>query len=187
LKPTEPDPGFEVRIGDDPTTVLYAERLRDGRIALGTRTRGPDGTWAAGELNLLEPAAYLGLAAWLSPAVVDGWIDAVRSRQAAPLRTAEELYGGGDAAVRRLAMEMVREVPSALLARAMILLANAVGPEARERLVTRLNETSSPSEEATLRRRLAEENDAFAFAVAAAALFDALARGIGPGDAEGGG
>jgi hypothetical protein len=181
---TRPEPGFEAIIGEDPPVVLYAERLRDGRIALGVRTKRPDGSWAPGELHLLEPGAYLGLAAWLSPAVEDGWIETVRSRQAGPLRTAEELYGEGAGPVLRLALEMVREIPVALLGRAMLLLANSIGPEARERLVTHLNATESPGEESALRRRLAEENEAFAFAVAAAALLDAVARGL-PGGAEG--
>jgi hypothetical protein len=180
---TRPEPGFEAIIGDDPPVVLYAERLRDGRIALGVRTQGPDGSWSPGELHLLEPGVHLGLAAWLSPAVEDGWLETVRSRQAGPVRTAEELYGEGAGSVLRLALEMVREIPVALLGRAMLLLANSIGPEARERLVTRLNATESEAEEAALRRRLAEESEAFAFAVAAAALLDAVARGLA-GSAE---
>ena len=46
----------------------------------------------------------------------------------------------------------------------------------RERLIQRLNRTSNRSEDAALRRRLADEHEAFAYAVASAALFDALGR-----------
>ena len=158
--------------------VLFAERLRDGRIALGTRVRRRDGEWEPGELHLLEAAAYLDLAAWLSPAVEDAWIETVRARQVEPMRTANELYGGDPGAVERMLEAVLREIPPALMLRAMILLANAIGPEARERLVARLNRTTSVSEEAELRRRLADEREAFAYVVAAAALFDAVERGI---------
>jgi DNA polymerase III delta prime subunit len=105
-------------------------------------------------------------------------MDTVRDRQAEPLRTAAELYGDDPNAVERLVGEMLREIPASLLTRAMILLANSIGPEARERLVARLNQTASTSEEAVLRRQLADENEAFAYVVAAAALFHALERGI---------
>lgn len=173
------DPTLEIVIGDAPRTVLFAERLRDGRIALGTRSVERDGEWRAGELHLLEPTAYLELAAWLAPAVEESWADTVRARGAESLRTAEELYGEGTAGVRRLAAEMAAELPASLLSRAMTLLANSIGPEARERLVARLNATGSVSEDAWLRRRLADEREAFAYAVAAAALYDAIARGPG--------
>ena len=73
--------------------------------------------------------------------------------------------------------------------RAMLLLANAIGPGARGRLVERINSTSDRSEDLLLRRRLADENESFAYAIAAAALFDALEEGAalglegtGPGD-----
>jgi hypothetical protein len=105
------------------------------------------------------------------------WIDAIRDRQEAPLRTAEELFGGGTEGVARLANEMLQQIPHGLLARAMILLANSIGPEARNRLVHRLNLTTNPAEDSALRRRMADENEAFAYAVAAAALYDALASG----------
>jgi hypothetical protein len=171
--------GFEILLQDDPRTVLYAERLRDGRIALGTRVQQGDGSWNAGELLLLDPRAYLGLAAWLSSAVEEAWTDTVRDRGEDSLRTAHDLYGEGAAAVERLAGETIHELPPALMTRALILMINSIGPEARERLVARLNRTPSASEDAALRRRLAEENEAFAYGVAAAALFDALERGEG--------
>lgn len=158
--------------------VLFAERLRDGRIALGTRGLQRDGHWEGGELHLLEPAAYLDLAAWLGSAVEEGWIDTVRGRQAEPLLTARELYGEGPGAVRQLALDMLNEIPPGLLARGLVLLANAIGPDARERLVARLNTTDDLSEDGALRRQIADENEAFAYVIAAAALFDALARGI---------
>lgn len=162
--------------------MLFAERLRDGRIALGTRVMRKDGSWEPGELHLLETAAYLDLAAWLSPAVEDAWIGPVRDRQAKPLLTAQELYGEDPGAAERLLEGVLREIPSGLLLRAMILLANSIGPEARERLVTRLNQTSDRSEEAELRRRLADEQESFAYVIAAAALYDALERGVSADD-----
>lgn len=170
------DPAFEAVVQHDPPTVLHAEWLRDGRVALGTRHQRRDGSWEAGELQLLEPAVCLDLAAWLSPIVLDGWIESVRERQAEPLQTAKELFGEGAGAAERLALEMLREIPPELLVRGLILLANSMGPENRERLIQRLNRTSSRMEDAALRRRLADEHESFAYAVAAAALFDALAR-----------
>jgi hypothetical protein len=172
------DPPFEAVVQQDPPTVLHAEWLRDGRIALGTRHQNRDGKWEAGELHLLEPPVALDLAAWLTPVVLDGWIDSVRERLGEPLQTARELYGEGTAAAERLALEMLREIPPELLVRSLILLANSLGPENRERLVQQLNRTTSRMEDAALRRRLADEHEAFAYAVAASALFDALARGV---------
>jgi hypothetical protein len=174
--------GLQLRILDDPVTILALERLRDGRVAVGTRVQRPDGEWDAGELHLLEPSTQLELASWLSGIVEEGWMDTIRQRQDASLRTAGELYGEGPGAVSRFAFDMLAEIPPALLARAMMLLANAVGPGARDRLVERLNETGDRSEDMELRRRLADENETFAYAIAASALFDALARGIYPED-----
>jgi hypothetical protein len=174
-------PPFSVTISRDPLTELFAERLRDGRIALGTRIlRGEE--WQAGELHLLDPSNYLDLTAWLSNLVGEAWEETVQQRQAEPLRTAYQLYGEGPGAIRQLAHDTIDEIPPSLLARALLLLANSVGPQARERLVERLNVTENRSEELELRRRLADENETFAYAVAAAALFDALARGILPED-----
>ena len=173
--------GFEIVVGEEPKTVLWLERLRDGRVAIGTR-RETSAPSDAGEIYVLDASAYLDLAAWFAPAVLDAWSDAVRDRQAEPLRTAAELYGEGSVGAGRLAHEMLQQIPPELLARAMILLANSIGPEARNRLVNRLNATTSSSEEGALRRQLSDENEAFAYAVAAAALFDAIATGAA--DAE---
>jgi hypothetical protein len=170
------EPTFQTSVAEDPPTTLYAERLRDGRVALGTRTLRADGEWEPGELHILEPTAYLDLAGWLAPAVHDGWIETVRERRAEPLRTAAELYDDDPGAVERLAERILGEIPPALLTRAMILLANSIGPEARARLVDRLNRTENPSEDAELRRRLNDEHEAFAYVIAAAALFDAMDR-----------
>lgn len=170
--------GFVVPISADPPVELVAERLRDGRIALGTRTRSRSGRWEAGELHLLDPAVQLDLAAWLTEAVEDGWLDTVRARREAPVQTAAELYGEGPGSLQQLALATLAEIPPPLLARAMILLANALGPHARARIVERLNATTDPSEEAELRRRLADENEAFAYAVAAAGLFDAISEEV---------
>jgi hypothetical protein len=177
-----PTPGLQIRISEDPPVLLLAERLRDGRVAFGTRVQAPDGTWRAGELQFLEPAAQLDLASWLAPLVEAGWIETIRHRRTEPLRTAGELYGNGPGAVLRFALDTVAEISPALLVRAMTLLANAVGPHAHERLVSRLNETNSGAEDEELRRRLADENETFAYAVAAAALFDALDQGVYPED-----
>jgi hypothetical protein len=174
--------GFQGRISEDPPTLLIAEQLRDGRIALGTRARKPNGDWEPGEVHFLEPTVYLDFASWLADAVEAGWIETVRQRQAGPIRTAGELHGEGPGALSRLAFDTLAEIPPDLLARAMILLANAMGPHARERLVERLNETPNRSEDLELRRRIADENETFAYAIAAAALFDAMARGIYPED-----
>lgn len=172
---------FETLISEEPRTVLFAERLRDGRIALGTRTLARNGEWETGELHLLEPSAYLDLAGWLTPAVEDGWTETIRARAEDPVRTAEELHGEGSAGIRRLAADMLEELPPSLLARALTLLANSIGPGSRERLVTRLNETDSVSEDARIRRQLADEKEAFAYVVAAAALYDSISRGPGEG------
>ncbi len=169
------EPIFLAQISDEPPTVLAAERLRDGRVALGTRTRERDGRWEPGELHLLDADVQLDLAAWLASATEDGWIETVRERREDTVRTAHELYGDGPGALRRLALEALAEIPPPLLARAMILLANALGPHARRRLVDQLNRTMDPLEEEELRRRLAADNEAFAYAVAAAGLFDAVA------------
>jgi hypothetical protein len=171
------EPGLEIVLSERPRVVLYAERLRDGRVALGTR-RQTDRGWENGEMHLLEPSAYLDLAAWLAPLVSSAWIDAIRDRQPEPLRTAEELFGGGSEGVARLTADMLEQIPHALLVRAMILLANSIGPEARNRLVQQLNRTTNPSDDAMLRRRMADESEAFAYAVATAALYDALASGL---------
>lgn len=172
------EPVFTLPLESDPRAVLYAERLRDGRIALGTRVAREDGQWEVGELHLLSPRAGATLAGWLAGAVEETWIHTVRERQADQLDTAQDLYGEGEGAVERLAFETLREIPPAQLVRALLLLSNAIGPEARERVVARLNRTPDRSEEAALRRQLAEEREAFAYAVAAAALFDALEHGL---------
>ena len=153
------------------------DELWRGRVALGTRRqRGSD--WEPGELHLLGPSAYLDLAAWLATLVSAAWIDAIRERREEPLRTAEELFGAGTGGVERLAGDLLAEIPPALLTRAMILLANSIGPEARNRLVQRLNRTTNVSDDAMLRRQMADESEAFAYAVATAALYDALATGV---------
>lgn len=177
--------GLEIVLSEEPRHILYAERLRDGRVALGTRTEPRDGPSRPGEMHILDPGACLDLAAWLSPIIEESWLAPVRERQEEPLRTAEELYGAGSGGVRRLAGEMLHEIPPELVARAMMLLANSLGPDTRRRLVQRLNLTVSPAEDEALRRRMAEEHEAFAYAVAAAALFDALATGIAEDDEEG--
>jgi len=167
--------GFRSWISDDPPTLLVAERLRDGRIAMGTRLQRPDGIWEAGEMLFLESSAFLDLASWLAPAVEERWMETVRKRREAPVRTAGELYGEGPGALSRLAFDTLGEIPPDLLARALVLLANSIGPGARERLVERLNRTDSRSEDSELRRRIADENESFAYAIAAAGLFDAIA------------
>ncbi len=179
---SEREPNLRLLIAEDPPTELVAERLRDGRVALGTRVRDRAGTWQAGELHLLNPEAQAELTAWLTTPVESAWIDTIRNRRNEPLRTAGELYGEGPGAVRRLALETVGELPPELMARAMILLTNSLGPRSRQRLVDRLNRTEDRGEDAALRRRLAEENESFAYAVAAAALFDALAEAVFPED-----
>jgi hypothetical protein len=168
---------FETPVGGDAGVVLYAERLRDNRLALGTRGRGSDGEWRAGELHVLERGEYLALAAWLAGVVEEQWHDTIRDRQADQVNIAHDLYGEGPDALVRLALDVVREMPPALLLRALVLLVNSIGPEAHQRLIARLNRTAEFSEDAALRRRIAEEREAFAYAIAAAALFDAIERG----------
>lgn len=172
------DPAFTVPLASDSRAELYAERLRDGRVVLGTRVALQDGEWEHGELHLLAEGAALALAGWLAPLVHEAWLGAVRERRAEQLRTASDLHGEGAGAVHRLALESLREIPPGLLVHALLLLINAIGPEARERLVLRLNRTRDISEEEMLRRRLDEEREAFAYAIAAAALLDALGQGM---------
>ncbi|CAN5451748.1 hypothetical protein BH24GEM3_BH24GEM3_23540 [soil metagenome] len=180
------EPVFTLPLEGDPGAELYAERLRDGRIALGTRTARAVGEWEHGELHLLSPVTAVALAGWLAPLVSDVWLPTVRERAAEQLSTAYDLHGEGAGAVRRLAFDVLQEIPPELLARALLLLINAIGPEARQRRVERLNRTRDRSEEAALRRQLAEEREAFAYAIAASALFDALAQGL-PDEEEGSG
>lgn len=163
-----------VPVDGEEDAVLHAERLRDGRVALGTRARGRDGEWKPGELHLLAPASALRLAAWLTPVVQREWRETVRARLGDQLATADDLYGDEPGRARRLAGDLMGEIPPGLLARGLVLLANSIGPAARERLVAELNATASFSDDAMLRRRLAEEGDAFAYVVAAAALLDAI-------------
>lgn len=180
------EPQFQIPLDGDESTVLYAERLRDGRIALGTRSRAASDEWVAGEMQILDRRAYLALAAWLAPAVEAAWHETINEHQEDQLHTAFDLYGEGPAAIERLARNMTGEISPWLLVRALTLLINSIGPDARQRLVARLNRTIDPAEESELRRRLADEQEAFAYAVAAAALFDALERGITSGaDAAG--
>jgi hypothetical protein len=146
---------------------LHAERRADGGVTLSV-----DGA-PAGEMALSAPDAAA-LAGWLTPTVQREWMDTVREHLAAQLSTADALYGDEKDGTRRFAMALLEEVPPALLARALVLLANDVGPRGRERLVERINGTGDFSEDLMLRRRLADEGDAFAYVVAAAALLDAL-------------
>ncbi|HET7273715.1 MAG TPA: hypothetical protein VFI91_00955 [Longimicrobiaceae bacterium] len=169
-------PGLEIFLSAAPPTILFAERLRDGRIALGTRTT-VDGQIRVGELHLLDSTASTELAAWLAPTVEEAWIETVRERQEESLQTAHDLYGEGPEAVDRFASEVLREIPADLMVRALILLVNSIGPATRERLVARLNSTDSAREDTWLRQRLSQEHEAFAFGVSAAALFEALRTG----------
>jgi hypothetical protein len=150
--------------------TLRAERLRDGRVALGVPAAGG----GAGELALLPPGSALALAAWLAPMVEGEWIDSVRDRLPAQRALAEDLYGDEERRLHRLAAQLLDEVPPGLLSRALILLANAIGPDARRSMVDELNQTSDVTADAILRRRLAEESDAFAYVVAAAAVYDGI-------------
>jgi hypothetical protein len=171
-----PPPDLAVALGDDGDTELFAERLRDGRIVIGTRERTTDG-WKPHGLHVLNRAAFLALAGWLAEPVEEAWLDTVRERQDQQLRTAHDLFGTEADAAERLASEMLRHLPPALLRRALILLVNSIGPEARSRLVQRLNRTADVSEEGQLRRDLAETDEALGYAVAAASLLDAIGRG----------
>jgi hypothetical protein len=171
----EREPVVEIPLADEPEAALLLDRLRDGRLAVGIRPSPRRGDRA--ELAVLDTPAALALASWLSTAVEDAWRPSVREHRDEQLRIAFELHGPGTASVEALAAALLREIPPGLLARALILLANAIGPDARARMVARLNATPSVSEDAELRRRLAEEGEAFGYAVAAAAVFDALASG----------
>jgi hypothetical protein len=169
---------LQIALTDQPTTVLHAERLRDGRVALGTRTQAADGHWTAGELHLLEPTAFLALGAWLAQPIEEAWIGSVRERREEQLRTAQDLYGPGAGSVRRLADDVLRELPRPLLVRAMILLLNSLGPAEHDRRVAQLNaEPAGPAED-ELRRALEELREGFAYALSAASLFDALEAGV---------
>ena len=171
------EPGLTLAFPDDPDTVLRLEQLRDGRIAIGTQRRGKDGEWIGGELQLLDERSYLALAGWLSSAVEESWLGTVREHQAAQLRTVHELYGEEADGAERMTDALIKQIPPPLMRRALLLLINAIGPETRNRLVAHLNQTGDASEDAWLRRRLDEEQEAFAYAVAAATLFDAIDRG----------
>jgi hypothetical protein len=181
------EPRLEIPLSGDADVVLSAERLRDGRVALSTRRRSPEGEWIAGELCLLDPKDALALSGWLAPLVEDVWLPTLRERAGEIRGTAAELYGNDPGAEERLLESMLREIPPALLRRSFLLLINSIGPYSRERVVARLNRTDDFSEEAILRKRLAEEQEAFGYAIAAAALFDLIERGgAGPGTSEGG-
>ncbi|MDB4947883.1 MAG: hypothetical protein JWM27_532 [Gemmatimonadetes bacterium] len=170
---------FEAPLDDGST--LHAERLRDGRVALGTRVRGADGEWGGGELHLLPSSAAAALAGWLAPTVEAEWLGTVREHLDAQAATADALYGDEPGGLRRLGQRLLEELPPRLLARALVLLAGSIGPRERERLVDSINRTADFSEDLILRRRLAEEGDAFAYVIAAAAVFDALdADALGP-------
>lgn len=165
------EPEFQVLLDPELETILFAERLRDGRIALGTRSeRGG----APGEIHLLPAPVYLALAAWLADAVEEAWLGTVREHLPQQSATAEDLYGTGREALRRFGADLLDELPPAMLARALILLLNSLGPQTRERLVARLNRTADEGEDAALRRQLMEQQESFAYAVGAAAVYDAL-------------
>jgi hypothetical protein len=170
--------GLELLVHDTPPTILYTERLKDGRIALGTRVQSTAGAWHAGELHVLEPAAYLALAGWLAEPVAEAWLAPVRDRRDGQLRTAQDLYGPGAAGAQRLADDLLREVPRPLLVRALLLLVNSLGPAEHSRLVGQINATPPGPEEEELRRRLAEQREGFAYALAGAALLDAIEAGL---------
>jgi hypothetical protein len=175
--------GFSAPLTEEGDVVLFAERLRDGRLALGTR-RWDGAEWKPSELHLIERPAYLALAGWLGRIVEESWIESVRERQEESLRTAQDLYGDAADGAERLAVEMMRQLPPSLLRRALLLLVNSIGPESQNRLVERLNLTGDRSEDAQIRRRLAEAQEALAYAVAAAALFDAIEEGLAGPAAE---
>jgi hypothetical protein len=145
---------------------LWVRRAADGGVALAIGGEG--------QVLALSPPAASALAAWLTPTVVGEWMGTVREHLEPQLATAEALFGEERGAARQLGNKLLEEVPAGLLAQALVLLANAIGPRSRERLVDRINATADFSEDLILRRRLAQEGDAFAYVVAAAALFDAL-------------
>jgi hypothetical protein len=166
------EPPFRAELEGAAAAALVAERRGDGAVALSAR--GPEGEWSAAQVHVLPPAAASALAGWLAPSVVQEWMGTVRQHLDAQLATAEALYGGEPGGLRRLGHKLLEELPPGLLARALVLLAGSIGPDARERIVGSLNRTTDFSEDLILRRRLAEEGDAFAYVVAAAAVFDAL-------------
>ncbi|MBA4158649.1 MAG: hypothetical protein H0X65_14405 [Gemmatimonadetes bacterium] len=173
------EPGLTLALSGDPDTVLHVEQLRDGRVAIGVRRRSKNGEWTGSDLYLLDERSCLAMAGWLSPIVEDSWIGTVRERQAAQLRTSQELYGEEADGAALMADAVLKQIPAALMRRALLLLINAIGPETRNRLIEHLNRTGDMSEDAWLRRRLDEEQEAFAYAVAAAALFDVIDRRAG--------
>jgi hypothetical protein len=177
---SRPPPDFTVPLSDDGDSELFAERLRDGRIVIGSRERTGEG-WNPHGLHVLGRPAYLALAGWLAEHVEEAWLDTIRERQQEQLGTAADLFGDEPDPASHLASEMLRQLPPALLRRALLLLSNAIGPESRSRLVQRLNRTGDVSEEGRLRRDLAEADEALGYAVAAAALLDAMARDPGGG------
>lgn len=176
-------PGFTAPLDEHGQHELYAERLRDGRLALGSRRRAGD-AWAPAELHVLERPVALALAGWLAEMVEEAWSPSLAERQPEALATARDLYGDAADGAGRLATEMLGQISPALLRRALLLLANSVGPGARDLLVERLNRTRDVSEDAAIRRRLAEGDEALAYAVAAAALFDAIDLGLAGSGAE---
>lgn len=150
---------------------FFAEWLRDGRLALGLRGTTPD---APSEIHTLAPDAALALVAWLTPLVEREWLPVARRRAEAQLALAEQVHGEERGGIRRTAMQMLDELPPRLLARALALLANAIGPGEHARKVRELNRTANFSDDLRLRQSLAEETSAFAYVLAAAALFDAI-------------
>lgn len=161
--PARPAP-LSLPLDEETGETLRVERLRDGRVALGTED---------GALHLLPPRAAAALAGWLAPVVEEAWEETLRGRLGDALATADDLYPDEPERAARHARDLLDQLPPRLLGRALTLLANSIGPEAREEMVRALNRTGDSSEEAWLRRRLAEEGDAFAYVVAAAALLRA--------------
>lgn len=157
-------PPLSLPLDEETGETLRAERLRDGRVALGAADGGE------GALHLLSPRAAAALAGWLAPVVEETWEETLRGRLGDALATADGLYPDEPERARRHARDLLDQIPPRLLARALTLLANSIGPASREEMVRSLNRTADRSEEAWLRRRLAEEGDAFAYVVAAAAL-----------------
>jgi hypothetical protein len=180
----QPPPRLTVRLEAGTETELFAERLRDGRVAIGSRDAGAG---SGSTMIVLDSSSMLALSAWLAPLVESAWLDSARARQAESVRNAEDLYGESADAARRLALDVVGEIPPAMLRRAFLLLANSIGPSIRDRLVDRLNRTEDGWEDGMIRREIAEVDESLAYAVAAGALFDAIERGVaGPAaDPEG--